>query len=102
MRFSDAGIDTSIDGSEAKLMNEIVLTPTQPIGPSTGETDWNYEFHENHGRNVELERKTIARRVASYNQGKFGRFFTVSYYFHILNRQMVRATDPIFMLRSNR
>ncbi|XP_030761137.1 neuralized-like protein 4 [Sitophilus oryzae] len=29
-----------------------------------------YEFHENHGRNIELlSDKTIARRVASYNQG---------------------------------
>ncbi|XP_074025291.1 neuralized E3 ubiquitin protein ligase 4 [Leptinotarsa decemlineata] len=29
-----------------------------------------YEFHENHGRNVELlDSKTTARRVASYNQG---------------------------------
>ncbi|CAG9771302.1 unnamed protein product [Ceutorhynchus assimilis] len=29
-----------------------------------------YEFHENHGRNIELQcDKTIARRVASYNQG---------------------------------
>lgn len=29
-----------------------------------------YEFHENHGRNIELiNNKTGARRVASYNQG---------------------------------
>lgn len=29
-----------------------------------------YEFHENHGRNVELQQdKSVARRVASYNQG---------------------------------
>lgn len=54
-----------------KLLNEIALTPTQPVSSSTGEVDWGYEFHENHGRNVELERKTTARRVASYNQGKF-------------------------------
>ncbi|XP_015586465.1 neuralized-like protein 4 [Cephus cinctus] len=66
---NDAGMDTSIDVSEAKLLNEMALTPTQPIINSTGEFDWNYEFHENHGRNVEVERKTIARRVASYNQG---------------------------------
>lgn len=63
-------MDTSVDVSETKLLNEMmILTPTQPIINSTGDMDWNYEFHENHGRNVELERKTIARRVASYNQG---------------------------------
>lgn len=29
-----------------------------------------YEFHDNHGRNIELTgNKTVARRVASYNQG---------------------------------
>lgn len=29
-----------------------------------------YEFHDNHGRNIELVgNKTVARRVASYNQG---------------------------------
>ncbi|XP_043280017.1 neuralized-like protein 4 isoform X2 [Venturia canescens] len=66
---NDTGVDTSIDGSEAKLLNEIALTPTQPISSSTGDIDWGYEFHENHGRNVELEKKTTARRVASYNQG---------------------------------
>ncbi|XP_044577539.1 neuralized-like protein 4 isoform X2 [Cotesia glomerata] len=65
---NDGGMDTSIDASEAKLQ-EIILTPTQPIVTSTGETDWCYEFHENHGRNVELEGQTVARRVASYNQG---------------------------------
>lgn len=69
------GVDTSIDGSEAKLLNELALTPTQPISSSTGEIDCSYEFHENHGRNVELERKTTARRVASYNQGYFFIFF---------------------------
>ncbi|XP_012261174.2 neuralized-like protein 4 isoform X1 [Athalia rosae] len=66
---NDAGMDTSIDISEAKLLNEMVLTPTQLITSSTGELDYNYEFHENRGRNIELERKTTARRVASYNQG---------------------------------
>lgn len=66
---NDAGMDMSIDTSEAKL-NEIVLTPTQPVSVlSTGETDWCYGFHENHGRNVELVGRTVARRVASYNQG---------------------------------
>lgn len=29
----------------------------------------NYEFHENHGRNIELEGKRVAKRVASYNKG---------------------------------
>ncbi|XP_012271059.1 neuralized-like protein 4 isoform X2 [Orussus abietinus] len=66
---NDVGMDTSVEVSEAKLFNEMVLTPTQPIVTSTGDVDWNYEFYENHGRNVELERKTVARRVASYNQG---------------------------------
>lgn len=29
-----------------------------------------YEFHENHGRNIDLQaERTVARRVASYNQG---------------------------------
>ncbi|XP_050309268.1 neuralized-like protein 4 [Anthonomus grandis grandis] len=33
-------------------------------------TNRHYEFHDNHGRNVELQQeKTIAKRVASYNQG---------------------------------
>lgn len=30
-----------------------------------------YEFHDNHGRNIEISSdKAVARRVASYNQGK--------------------------------
>jgi len=67
---NDAGMDTSIDVSEGKLMNETTLTPTQPIPATTIiDGDWNYEFHENHGRNIQLETKTIAKRVASYNQG---------------------------------
>lgn len=61
-------MDTSIDISEGKLVNDTILTPTQSTH-LTGENDWNYEFHENHGRNIQLETKTIARRVASYNQG---------------------------------
>lgn len=64
---NDAGMDTSVDISEGKL-NETTLTPTQPP-PVTVVFDGNYEFHENHGRNIQLETKTIARRVASYNQG---------------------------------
>ncbi|XP_076270318.1 neuralized E3 ubiquitin protein ligase 4 isoform X2 [Rhynchophorus ferrugineus] len=33
-------------------------------------SDGRHEFHENHGRNIELQcDKTVARRVASYNQG---------------------------------
>ena len=63
-------MDTSIDTcGEGKLLNEIVTTPTQIAVASIGETDWSYEFHENHGRNVQLEKKTVAKRVASYNQG---------------------------------
>ncbi|XP_031830044.2 neuralized E3 ubiquitin protein ligase 4 [Nomia melanderi] len=67
---NDTGMDTSVDVSEGKLVNDAILTPTQPPPIHlTGESDWNYEFHENHGRNVQLETKLIARRVASYNQG---------------------------------
>ncbi|XP_043671711.1 neuralized-like protein 4 [Vespula pensylvanica] len=66
---NDAGMDTSIDISEGKLANDTTLTPTQAVNHLSGETNWNYEFHENHGRNIELDRKVIARRVASYNQG---------------------------------
>ncbi|KZC09170.1 Neuralized-like protein 4 [Dufourea novaeangliae] len=66
---NDAGMDTSVDVSEGKLANEATLTPTQPAVQATDEIDWNYEFHENHGRNIQLETKTNARRVASYNQG---------------------------------
>lgn len=69
---NDAGMDTSIDVSEGKLMNEAALTPTQLVVVSVisiGDGDWSYEFHENHGRNIQLETKTIAKRVASYNQG---------------------------------
>lgn len=62
-------MDTSIDVSEGKLMNNATLTPTQSAAQFVGESDWNYEFHENHGRNIQLETKTTARRVASYNQG---------------------------------
>ena len=62
-------MESSVETSEAKLLNEMVLTPTQPINVSVGEIDWCYEFHENHGRNIQLEKKTTARRVASYNQG---------------------------------
>lgn len=68
---NDAGMDTSIDVSEGKLVNEVTLTPTQTavVGLTASDGDWSYEFHENHGRNIQLETKTIARRVASYNQG---------------------------------
>lgn len=66
---SDAGMDTSVDVSEGKLVNDVMLTPTQCVPHTVGENSWNYEFHENHGRNIQLETKTIARRVASYNQG---------------------------------
>ncbi|XP_076180899.1 neuralized E3 ubiquitin protein ligase 4 [Ptiloglossa arizonensis] len=66
---NDVGMDTSVDVSEGKLVNDITLTPTQPAAHLVGESDWNYEFHENHGRNIQLETKTIAKRVASYNQG---------------------------------
>lgn len=71
---NDAGMDTSMDVSEGKLMNE-AATPTQPpaapvvVVPIGDGGDWSYEFHENHGRNIQLETRTIARRVASYNQG---------------------------------
>ncbi|OAD58573.1 Neuralized-like protein 4 [Eufriesea mexicana] len=66
---NETGMDTSIDVSEGKLLNNATLTPTQSAAQLVGESDWNYEFHENHGRNIQLETKTIARRVASYNQG---------------------------------
>ncbi|KYN19197.1 Neuralized-like protein 4 [Trachymyrmex cornetzi] len=68
---NDAGMDTSIDVSEGKLINETTLTPTQvtATGLTASDGDWSYEFHENHGRNIQLETKTIAKRVASYNQG---------------------------------
>lgn len=67
---SDAGMDTLVDTyGEGKLLNDVLTTPTQLTVASIGETDWIYEFHENHGRNVQLEKKTVAKRVASYNQG---------------------------------
>ncbi|KYN44842.1 Neuralized-like protein 4 [Trachymyrmex septentrionalis] len=68
---NDAGMDTSIDVSEGKLINETTLTPTQvtTTGLTASDGDWSYEFHENHGRNIQLETKTTAKRVASYNQG---------------------------------
>ena len=62
-------MDTSVDVSEGKLINDAALTPTQSAAHFIGESDWSYEFHENHGRNIQLETKTSARRVASYNQG---------------------------------
>lgn len=51
-------------------MNE--LAECSKDAPSIDQNSKNvpYEFHENHGRNIELlESKTAARRVASYNQG---------------------------------
>ncbi|XP_011877587.1 PREDICTED: neuralized-like protein 4 isoform X2 [Vollenhovia emeryi] len=69
---NDAGMDTSIDVSEGKLINDVTLTPTQATAVASlvaGDGDWSYEFHENHGRNIQLETKTVAKRVASYNQG---------------------------------
>ncbi|XP_063987913.1 neuralized-like protein 4 [Diachasmimorpha longicaudata] len=65
---NDLGMETSIEISEAKL-SELPNTPVQLAVSSIMEIDLGYEFHENHGRNVELEGRTIARRVASYNQG---------------------------------
>ncbi|KAK9298978.1 hypothetical protein QLX08_007891 [Tetragonisca angustula] len=67
---NDTGMDTSVDVSEGKLINDAALTPTQSAAHFIGESDWSYEFHENHGRNIQLETKTSARRVASYNQVK--------------------------------
>lgn len=44
---------------------------TEPVTVLKKETPI-YEFHDNHGRNIEiLSDKTVARRVASYNQGKY-------------------------------
>ena len=67
---SDGGMEISTDAcGEAKLL-EPIASPTQILTTvPTGEMDWAYEFHENHGRNVKLEKKTVAKRVASYNQG---------------------------------
>lgn len=81
--YSDAGMDTSIDISEGKLVNDTILTPTQSAAHLTGENDWSYEFHENHGRNIQLETKTIARIVASYNQG-----IAYSYKYKFINRNI--------------
>ncbi|KAG5890383.1 hypothetical protein JTB14_029747 [Gonioctena quinquepunctata] len=50
-----------VEGKETLALEPSQNTPVPPVP---------FEFHENHGRNVELlENKTIARRVASYNQG---------------------------------
>ncbi|KYN07792.1 Neuralized-like protein 4 [Cyphomyrmex costatus] len=54
---------------------ELLLDPIPPRNDAGMDTsidvdgDWSYEFHENHGRNIQLETKMIAKRVASYNQG---------------------------------
>lgn len=64
-------MENSTDTSEGKLLNETILTPTQCNVNSISDADWAYEFHENHGRNIQLEKRVIARRVASYNQGIF-------------------------------
>lgn len=49
------------DGKETEEHVTSVVKKNVPI----------YEFHDNHGRNIEIASgKTVARRVASYNQGK--------------------------------
>lgn len=77
-------MDTSADVSEGKLVNDVTLTPTQTTPHLVGESDWSYEFHENHGRNIQLETKTIARRVASYNQGTIYYTNVYSIFFNIV------------------
>lgn len=70
LSVSDPGMDTSTDASEAKLLSEMILTLAQPPNNFADEAaTYAYEFHENHGRNIEIERRSVARRVASYNQG---------------------------------
>ncbi|XP_034946058.1 neuralized-like protein 4 [Chelonus insularis] len=74
MRNDGEGVDSlsPMDAPEAKLQ-QVILSPASSMLPtviaSTGETDYGYEFHENHGKNIELDGRTVARRVASYNQG---------------------------------
>ncbi|KAL7305937.1 hypothetical protein TKK_0001411 [Trichogramma kaykai] len=65
---SDGAMETSVDACiESKALEP--TTPTQATQTLAGESDYAYEFYENHGRNVQLDKKTTARRVASYNQG---------------------------------
>ncbi|RZC36582.1 Fer2 3 and/or Neuralized domain containing protein, partial [Asbolus verrucosus] len=49
---------------------EVAAAHEQPETSSESTANVVYEFHENHGRNIEVvEGRTTARRVASYNQG---------------------------------
>ncbi|ERL95247.1 hypothetical protein D910_12514 [Dendroctonus ponderosae] len=60
--------------NSARLQDSLEVVLDQELVPLEMEeciiTIRQYEFHENHGRNIELQSdKTVARRVASYNQG---------------------------------
>lgn len=51
-----------LDCKETAEESEPVVNPKKSVSV--------YEFHDNHGRNIEISGdKTVARRVASYNQG---------------------------------
>lgn len=53
---------------EAPIASEEVISLTE--NPSTSTSIIQYDFHENHGRNIEISGdRTVAKRVASYNQG---------------------------------
>ncbi|XP_066248762.1 neuralized-like protein 4 isoform X5 [Euwallacea similis] len=67
-RLQDS-LEIVLDQEEApvELDECIILSSAEAAPVSPGRQ---YEFSENHGRNVELQSdKTVARRVASYNQG---------------------------------
>ncbi|XP_045470918.1 neuralized-like protein 4 [Harmonia axyridis] len=60
------------NGIELKLDQIPTVSDAEEINedPVDLKTDVSYEFHDNHGRNIEISNgKTTAKRVASYNQG---------------------------------
>ncbi|XP_066158319.1 neuralized-like protein 4 isoform X2 [Euwallacea fornicatus] len=67
-RLQDS-LEIVLDQEEAPIeLDECIVLSSVEAPP--GNLGRQYEFSENHGRNVELQSdKTVARRVASYNQG---------------------------------
>lgn len=55
---------------QEQVKNDSTLEVESSSSSKAGYTFTRYEFHENHGRNIELlGDRLVARRVASYNQG---------------------------------
>lgn len=70
VRLQDS-LELALEQDQLKVELMIDVEPVEVLKNVDSESSsTRYEFHENHGRNIELVGdRTVARRVASYNQG---------------------------------